>query len=79
MSLVSKEIDRYSKNETELDSSNAHRDVGTTRLSTTASQSGEYALKVESVAEVTRGMQDTIYVPASEAPTKELPEIGFVV
>lgn len=60
---------------TELDNNSAYHGVGKTELSVTASQSGEYALKVEPVNEEMKGMQYTIYAPASEAPTKEQPEI----
>ncbi len=69
------ELSLHAPDGTELDNSSAYRGVEKTELSATASQSGEYALKIESVAEEIYGMQYTVHAPASEAPAKEQPEL----
>lgn len=69
------EVSLHAPNGTELDNSSAYQGVEKTELSATASQSGEYAINVEPVSDGINGMQYTVHAPASEAPTKEQPEI----
>lgn len=65
------ELSLHAPNGTELDTGSAYRGVAKTKLSATASQSGEYALKIKSVDEEIYGVQYTVHAPASEAPAKE--------
>lgn len=65
------EISLHAPNGTELDNTTVYQGVGKAVLSATASQSGEYGLKIEPISEAISGMQYTIHTPASEAPTKE--------
>lgn len=65
------EVSLHAPNGTELDNSSAYQAVEKTELSATASQSGEYALKIESIHEKVYGTPYTIYAPASEAPAKK--------